>query len=178
MTLYSKHRPPPSLPHDLLQPHPTYPPLFFVSLGPTRRCFYRAPVGWAQYSPSPSRRQRPPPPTPPWRPAKKVGIGMDRFRVPELLVNTSPLTDALSGASGGGGVNSSVQPSPGLKTLAESLSRPGFAIRPLQVQTDSCPRVYAHQFTGTPRFLRKLYNFDRKSSGWPAGGMKLPLIQP
>eukprot|EP00903_Cladosiphon_okamuranus_P016631 g15339.t1 len=65
----------------------------------------------------------------------EVGIGMDRFRVPELLVNTSPLTDALSGSNGGGGGgsgNSGVQPSPGLKTLAESLSRPGFAIRPLQ----------------------------------------------
>ncbi|CAN0007770.1 unnamed protein product [Pylaiella littoralis] len=57
----------------------------------------------------------------------EVGIGTDRFRVPELLVNTSPLTDALSG--GGGGAQ---PPSPGLRALAESLARPGFVICPLQ----------------------------------------------
>ncbi|CAM9575861.1 unnamed protein product [Ectocarpus sp. 6 AP-2014] len=57
----------------------------------------------------------------------EVGIGMDRFRVPELLVNTSPLTEALSG-----GVGSGQDPSPGMRSLAESLSRPGFGMRPLQ----------------------------------------------
>lgn len=57
----------------------------------------------------------------------QVGIGMDRFRVPELLVDTSPLTDALSG-NGSGGAPSS----PGLRALADSLTRPGFPIRPLQ----------------------------------------------
>ena len=61
---------------------------------------------------------------------------MDRFRVPELLVETSPLTDVLSGAggsAGGSGGNSGVQATPGLTALADSLNRPGFAIRPLQV---------------------------------------------
>ncbi|CAM9302041.1 unnamed protein product [Hapterophycus canaliculatus] len=52
---------------------------------------------------------------------------MDRFRVPELLVNTSPLTDAVSNGTGG-----DPPPPPGLKALAESLDRPGFVIRPLQ----------------------------------------------
>lgn len=57
---------------------------------------------------------------------------MDRFRVPELLVNTSPLTEALS--TGGG---SGQDPSPGMRLLAESLSRPGFGMRPIQVKTET-----------------------------------------
>lgn len=59
----------------------------------------------------------------------QVAIGTDRFRVPELLVNTSPLTDALSGGDGEGH-----SPSPGLRALAESLTRPGFVICPIQVK--------------------------------------------
>lgn len=55
----------------------------------------------------------------------EVGIGMDRFRVPELLVNTSELTKALASDDG-------TCPST-LRALAESLDRPGFALRPLQV---------------------------------------------
>lgn len=51
---------------------------------------------------------------------------MDRFRVPELLVNTSELTKALASDDG-------TCPST-LRALAESLDRPGFALRPLQVQ--------------------------------------------
>ncbi|CAM9864465.1 unnamed protein product [Scytosiphon promiscuus] len=63
----------------------------------------------------------------------EVAIGMDRFRVPELLVNTSPLTEALSSDGGGDGGAGADQPPPlGLKALAESLDRPGFVIRPLQ----------------------------------------------
>ena len=51
---------------------------------------------------------------------------MDRFRVPELLVNTSELTKALASDDG-------VCPQ-ALRALAESLDRPGFALRPLQVR--------------------------------------------
>ncbi|CAN0042565.1 unnamed protein product [Ascophyllum nodosum] len=54
----------------------------------------------------------------------EVGIGTDRFKVPELLVNTSPLTNALQ-ASG-------ESCPPALRALAKSLDRPGFVLRPLQ----------------------------------------------
>lgn len=52
---------------------------------------------------------------------------MDRFRVPELLVNTSPLKNALQAAGEGACP-------PALRALAESLDRPGFVLSPLQVQ--------------------------------------------
>ena len=64
-------------------------------------------------------------PCPP-RLGQQVGIGTDRFKVPELLVNTSPLTNALQ-ASG-------ESCPPALRALAKSLDRPGFVLRPLQVQ--------------------------------------------
>ena len=55
---------------------------------------------------------------------------MDRFRVPKLLVSTAALTKALAGDDG--------TCPPTLRVLTESLDRPGFALRPLQVR---CSRV-------------------------------------
>ncbi|CAM9270483.1 unnamed protein product [Ectocarpus sp. 12 AP-2014] len=52
---------------------------------------------------------------------------MNRFRMSEQLVSTSPLTEVLSAGSG-----SDQDPSPGMRLLAESLGRPGFGMRPLQ----------------------------------------------
>ncbi|CAM9648989.1 unnamed protein product, partial [Discosporangium mesarthrocarpum] len=67
----------------------------------------------------------------------EVGIGVDRFKVPELLVDTSPLKDALAGGG-----------SP-LRDLAQSLQKPGFTMDPIQDMIfDSVMRCEREQQAG------------------------------
>lgn len=70
---------------------------------------------------------------------------MDRFRVPELLVNTSPLKNALQAAEEGACPSA-------LRNLAESLDKPGFVLSPLQV----CRVIFSNKVAS---------GRDRKSTG-------------